>query len=215
LETPGPEEEEQKTYPDPPTLEKEREIHGKTEEQKSKPRNLRPRWWSQMYDRKTKNISDETWMNLMKEPSASELLKTIKQIPRDKAAGYDGVEINLIKLLTEDGESPLVTILLLFKIAFTVGRTLPSWRKSVITMIPKRREDGSWTDKVKDMRPISVLQEFGKIAAKLLAERWGNILLEHAHILNNAQRAFIKDGCVQQCISTALNVFEEKVKNYM
>ena len=74
-----------------------------------------------MYDRKTKNISDHTWMNLMKEPSASELLKTIKQIPRDKAAGYDGVEINLIKLLTEDVESPLVTILLLlFKIAFTV-----------------------------------------------------------------------------------------------
>jgi len=59
------------------------------------------------------------------------------------------------------------------------------------------------------MRPISVLQEFGKIAAKILAERWGNILLEHPHILNSAQRAFIKDGCVQQCISTALNIFED------
>ena len=79
----------------------------------------------------------------------------------------------------------------------------------MITMIPKRREDGSWTDKVKEMRPISVLQEFGKIAAKILAERWGNILLEHPQILNNAQRAFLKDGCVQQCISTALNIFED------
>jgi len=39
-------------------------------------------------------------------------------------------------------------------------------------MIPKKKEDGSWTDKVKDLRPISVLQEFGKIAAKILAERW-------------------------------------------
>ena len=76
-------------------------------------------------------------------------------------------------------------------------------------MIPKRKEDGSWTDKVKDMRPISVLQEFGKIAAKILAERWGKVLLEHPQILNNAQRAFLKDGCVQQCISTALNIFED------
>src|SRR5271163_3671998 len=81
-----------------------------------------------------------------------------------------------------------------------------------ITMIPKRREDGSWTEKVKDMRPISVLQEFGKIPAKILAERWGNTLLEHPQILNNAQRAFLKDGCVQQCISTALNIFEDSLE---
>src|SRR5271156_6060695 len=76
-------------------------------------------------------------------------------------------------------------------------------------MIPKRREDGSWTEKVRDMRPISVLQEFGKISAKMLAERWGKILLESPHILDSAQRAFIKDGCVQQCIATALNIFED------
>ena len=131
-------------------------------------------------------------------------------IPNDKAAGYDGVEINLIKLLVAKEDSALTMILHhLLRVAFTEGATLPSWRKSVITMIPKRREDGSWTDKVKEMRPISVLQEFGKIAAKILAERWGNILLEHPQILNNAQRAFLKDGCVQQCISTALNIFED------
>jgi len=62
------------------------------------------------------------------------------------------------------------------------------------------------------MRPISVLQEFGKIAAKILAERWGNILLEHPQILNNAQRAFLKDGCVQQCISATLNIFEDSAE---
>ena len=48
-----------------------------------------------------------------------------------------------------------------------------------------------------------------QIAAKILAERWGKVLLEHPRILNNAQRAFLKDGCVQQCISTALNIFED------
>ena len=91
----------------------------------------------------------------MIEPSIPEILTTIKKIPTDKAAGYDGVDINLIKMLTEQEDSPLTNILThLFKVAFTQGATLPSWRKSVITMIPKRKEDGSWTDKVKDMRPI-------------------------------------------------------------
>src|ERR1700733_10187282 len=59
------------------------------------------------------------------------------------------------------------------------------------------------------MRPISVLQEFGKIASKILAERWGTTLLENFEILNSAQRAFIKDGCIHQCLATALNIFED------
>src|SRR6202044_704095 len=92
------------------------------------------------YNRKAKNIPSHTWQDLTKGPSPSEVLE-IKKIPHDKAAGYDGVEINLIKLLVEGDETPLTTILVsLFKTAFTVGATLPSWRKSVITMIPKRKE---------------------------------------------------------------------------
>ena len=38
----------------------------------------------------------------MEAPSSSELLETIKKIPKDKAAGYDGVDINIIKLLIEE-----------------------------------------------------------------------------------------------------------------
>ena len=94
-----------------------------------------------MYNRKAKNIPDHTWTNLMKEPSTSEILETIKKIPNDKAAGYDGVEINLIKLLVAKEDSALRTTLLhLFKVAFTEGATLPSW-KIGDPVIPKRRED--------------------------------------------------------------------------
>jgi len=211
LEAPGPEEEAKRTFAEPPDLKKRSPTH-EAKEAKESPRNSnsRPNWWNKMYSRSAKNIPSHTWSDLMMEPSIGEILTTIKKIPADKAAGYDGVEINLIKLLTEEEDSPLTIILSrLFKVAFTEGATLPSWRRSVITMIPKRKEDGSWTDKVKDMRPISVLQEFGKIAAKILAERWGKILLEHPQILNSAQRAFLKDSCMQQCISTALNIFED------
>jgi hypothetical protein len=76
-------------------------------------------------------------------------------------------------------------------------------------MIPKRKDDGSFTSKISEMRPISVLQEFGKISAKLLSDRLGKILLRHPHLLNSAQRAFLKDGCTAQCINSLLNVLED------
>lgn len=59
------------------------------------------------------------------------------------------------------------------------------------------------------MRPISVLQEFGKLASKVLAERIGRILLKRPKILSKAQRAFLRDGSVRQCIATLINVFED------
>jgi hypothetical protein len=165
INAPGPDEgKEHPRYQEPPDLEKRApEDHNPTRKNRST-----PKWWKTMYNRKAKNIPDSVWEGLMKEPSIEEILKTIKGIPNDKAAGYDGIDINIIKLLAEDETSPLTRLLqYFFKVAFTQGMTLPSWRKAVITMIPKKREDGSWTDKVRDMRPISVLQEFGKIASKI------------------------------------------------
>ena len=98
----------------------------------------------------------------MKEPFALEIRTTINKIPNNKAAGCDGADINSIKFLIEDDNPPLVEILrCLFEAAFKEGATL--LEESCDTMIPKRKEDG-WTDRVRDMRPISLLQEFGKIA---------------------------------------------------
>ena len=76
-------------------------------------------------------------------------------------------------------------------------------------MIPKRKEDGSLTTLVSEMRPISVLQEFGKISSKLLSDRLGLIFLEKPHLLNTAQRAFLKDGNTSQCILTTINILED------
>src|SRR5689334_4260794 len=76
-------------------------------------------------------------------------------------------------------------------------------------MVPKRKEDGSLTSLIKEMRPISVLQEFGKIASKVLASRLGKVLLERPNILSNAKRAFLRNGSVRQCIGTLIHIFED------
>jgi len=37
----------------------------------------------------------------------------------------------------------------------------------------------------------------------------GRTLLENPHVMNKAQRAFLKDGSTSQCITTALNILED------
>ena len=74
---------------------------------------------------------------------------------------------------------------------------------------PEGKEHGSFTTLISEMRAISVLQEFGKIASKILANRLGNTLLATPGLMNSAQRAFLKDGCTAQCLNIALNVLED------
>ena len=156
--------------PEPPRI-RDRIFVG--EEQKI--HNLKPTWWDRMYDRKAKNISMDMWSRLMGDVTFSEM-----------APGCDGVSSDLIKLLTlSEGSSILETLVDLINAAIRKGESWRSWRKSIISMIPKKKPDGSYTSKVEDMRPISVMQEFAKITSKILANRLGNVLLDSPHILNS------------------------------
>jgi hypothetical protein len=172
-----------------------------------------PKWWNPMYNRNAKKIDAKMWKDLVGPVEWKEVLNTIRQAESEKAAGYDGVSSDLIRLLTDDSSdapNPLLILLtLLINVAFETGQTLPSWRKAIVSMIPKKKDDGSYTSLVSEMRPISVLQEFGKIASKILANRLGQILLVEPNVMNSAQRAFLKDGCTAQCINIVLNVLED------
>ena len=146
------------------------------------------------------------------------MLATIREGGKEKAAGLDGMNCDVVRLLVEDSAeapTPFLSLLTeLINVAVTSGQTPYSWRKAIISMIPKKKEDGSMSKEVKDMRPISVLQEFGKIASKILAVRLGKILLQNPEVMTPSQRAFLKDGSTSQCLSIALNVLEDfKEKN--
>jgi len=132
---------------------------------------------------------------------------------KNKSAGWDGVNSDLVELHTEDSvDEPshfLEILTFLINTALRLGGTLKSRRKAIISMIPKRKDDGSLTDLIGEMRPISVLQEFGKISSKILSERLGMIFLNNPQILNSDQRAFLKDGFTAQYINTLLNIIED------
>jgi hypothetical protein len=171
-----------------------------------------PRWWNTMYHRDAKGISEKVWANLMIPTTWQEVVATIRQSDPGKAAGYDGVSSDLLLMLTENVDTQPTALLniltALINVIFAHGQSL-SWRKAIISMIPKKNEDGSSSKFISDMRPISVLQEFGKLASKILANRIGLILLDNPNIMSAAQRAFLKDGSTSQCLHTAINILED------
>jgi hypothetical protein len=64
------------------------------------------------------------------------------------------VDLKLIIAEEKEEKSPIVDSLLdLINEAITTGSTFKSWRKSIITMVPKTKKDGSLTSTIKEMRP--------------------------------------------------------------
>lgn len=74
---------------------------------------LKPKWWDRMYSRKAKDIDGSVWEDLLKPTSILELSKTITAVPAGKAPGYDGVSIDLLKLLCSNSKYQSTTKALL------------------------------------------------------------------------------------------------------
>ena len=112
---------------DPPDLNKPRKSP------KMRPVSL-PKWWNQMYNRNAKSIPSNTWDKLMTPVEWREVLSTIHQTGVEKAAGWDGVNSDLVRLLTEDSNEPTPLLALLtnfINISFEAGQTPKSWRKAI------------------------------------------------------------------------------------
>ena len=91
-----------------------------------------------MYNRNAKWIGRRSWSG------------------KHKAAGLDGMSADLVCLLVEDSSdapTPFLSILTeLINIALKIGETPLSWRKAIISMIPKQKEDGSSSKEVRVTR---------------------------------------------------------------
>jgi hypothetical protein len=102
-----------------------------------------PAWWVEMYSRDAKGIRAETWSSLMAPTEWKEVLNTIKEGEKHKAAGWDGMSTDLVRLLVEDADGAPTPFLLmmtdLINFAITTGQTPYSWRKAIITMIQKKK----------------------------------------------------------------------------
>src|SRR5690348_15011980 len=89
----------------------------------------------------------------------------------------------------------------LINIAFTSGQTLKSWRKAIVSMIQKKKEDGTFTSLI-----LICTARIRQNCIQNFSKSLGRAASIKSACNEQAQRAFLKDGCTSQCISIALNV---------
>ena len=82
----------------------------------------------------------------------------------------------------------------------------PRLKHGIIVMIPK---PGKVSDDAKNMRPITLLPELGKLTARILANRITLILHNNPKLLHPAQRAYLRDGSSRQCLTALTNICED------
>lgn len=130
------------------------------------------------------SISEETRLDLDRELEFEEIVNAINSMNSNKAAGPDGIPIDIYKEFKEKLISPLLDM---FTEAFQQGCLPFSLRSALITLILKPEkppiECGSY-------RPISLLNSDAKIIAKVLAMRLEEVLPQ---LIHPDQNGFIKN----------------------
>jgi len=168
----------------------------------------RPSWWDRVYSRKAKGIQDQIWSSLMSPVTIREVLDTINSLKSGTASDMDGNSSDTLKLFFTT-DSPLTPYLVsLINHILVAGDVPRSWKLHYISLIEKTPGSLQAETLEKDVRPISIINEYAKLVSKLLANRLNQILLDQ-EVVTPAQRAFLKNGSVHQCITTMLNILED------
>ena len=177
-----------------------------------------PEWWSTVYDRQAKGVPDSTFAHTMRRTTPDEVWSQgVFPAKGGVSPGHDGCDADLWKLITKhDGSSATHPKCLLVLTRFanwclTLGHVPKYLKHGWITMVPKPRKDGSFTNTAGEMRPITVLPEMGKIISRILASRLSQTLTRpgNLRLLSSAQRGVIRDGSADQCVDTLLDAIED------
>ena len=173
-------------------------------------RRSRPFWWDSTYARDAKGIPDEVFAHVCDPPAVAEMAAIIRGCASGKSPGHDGLDIDLWKLVASDDTSPCLEVLTrIVGLCLELGFQPDALKHGWITMVPKVKSDGSFSCSPDGMRPITLLPEIGKLTSRLLAKRIGDIFVQRPHLLSEAQRGFLAEGSVLQCVSSLVDVIED------
>jgi hypothetical protein len=174
-----------------------------------------PFWYADMHSRNAKGIAADVFANITDKVTEGELRHHIALSKHGVSPGHDGVGIDLIRLLTDSkrvgGATPYVlqAFTLVVNQSLALGYQPKFLTQGWITMVPKVKDDGSFSRDADAMRPITVLPELGKLCTKILASRINDILVRFPDLMNPAQRAFLRDGYLAQATDVVVDVIED------
>ena len=113
---------------------------------------------------KTAKISEENYNKINENITESELLKIVKSLQNNKTPGEDGLPAEFYKFFWQDIKTPLLSS---FIYSSEKGFLSITQKRGILCLIPKKSDPL----KLKNWRPISLLNQDYKIMAKLIAER--------------------------------------------
>ena len=144
----------------------------------------------------TNKVKESDKIELNKEISEKEILQVIKNLPKNKSPGEDGLPSEFYKVFWLDIKHYLMES---FNYSFINEELSITQRRGIITLIPKKSDPL----KLKNWRPISLLNQDYKIIAKLIADR---IKISLTYLIDEDQNGFIKGRYIGQNITSILDL---------
>ena len=150
-----------------------------------------------------KEISPEDKIELEREISESDLLKVVKNLPRNKTPGEDGLPGEFYKVFWIDIKHFLLRSI---EYSFINEELSITQRRGVLSLIPKKTNPM----KLKNWRPISLLNQDYKILAKILADRIKKCL---PYLIDEDQTGFIKGRYIGQNVTNIIDLLNYTEEN--
>ena len=131
----------------------------------------------------------------------AKLLAFIRALDSNKAHGWDGISVRMIKICEETLLTPLMTI---FRLSLASGVFPNHWKKGNIVPIHKKGDKSI----VKNYRPVSLLPILSKLFEKCIYDTLYSYFESH-NLFSECQSGFRKgDSCVSQLLSITHNIFK-------
>lgn len=122
------------------------------------------------------DIDPRVWDGMMKKATLAELKNAIKELPKKKACGPDGISNEILQLLNAADSIVIELLLNIMNLAITKQVYSTTVTNGVMTMLPKKED---WGGDLSKLRPITLLNTMHKLFEKLLNDRLCSILNVH------------------------------------
>ena len=146
-----------------------------------------------------KRLTDEESNQLEMPITEQEIFEALKTTANGKSPGSDGINCEFYKVFWIDIKHLITRSI---NAAFVNGEMSTSQKHGVITLLPKHGKD---TIDLKNWRPISLLNQDYKLAAKCIATRIKHHL---KNLINSDQTGFIKGRYIGENINRILSIME-------
>ena len=141
-------------------------------------------------------VNDEDFISMNREITEAELLTIVKSLPNNKTPGEDGLPSEFYKVFWQDIKYYLLES---YKYSYQMGNLTITWKRGILCLTPKKSDPL----KLKNWRPLSLLNQDYTILSKLVAER---MTIALPKIINYDQTSFLKGRNIGHNITTIMDL---------